>query len=215
MASASNVPQTALAHILADGLIADLAPNRPLAEMIEIGDALLAAPVTAVTIEMGHPRSLAVLAEYHRRFGPNLLLGAARIRTMAEYADALRVGAGFYMTHGLIRPVQHHAESHGRLCIPVAREIDELRILVARDMALIGMRPVSITAARRYMKTPTPFLVCEIKGEEEAILAARARADAIAVGKALLPERGAWSQADVITQARALRRAWSEARAEA
>ena len=121
MASAPYLPESALAHILADGLIADLAPTRPVAEMIEIGDALLAAPVAAITVELGHANSLAVLAEYHRRYGSNILLGASRIRSMGEYTAALRVGAAFYGTDGLIRPVQRHADSHERLCIPVAR----------------------------------------------------------------------------------------------
>lgn len=213
MASAPYSPERALAHILADGLIADLAPTRPVAEMIEISDALLAAPVPAVTIEMGHANSLAVLAEYHLRYGSNILLGASRIRSMTEYTAALRVETDYYVTDGLIRPIQRHADDHERLCIPVAREIDEMRLLLARGMALIGIRSVALAAALRYMKVPAPFVIYEVKGDMDAVLAARARASAIAVGKALIAEKGEWAQAEVITRARLLRRAWTETQA--
>ena len=77
-------------------------------------------------------------------------------------------------------------------------------------MGLIGIRSVSLATALRYMKAPVPFVVYEVKGDADAVLAARARAGAIAVGKALVAEKGKWSQAEVITRARLLRRAWSE-----
>ncbi|MGL4651213.1 MAG: hypothetical protein ACRC1H_17535, partial [Caldilineaceae bacterium] len=81
--------------LFAQGLVACLPLERPIDELLEVGDALMASPVFVVALGAGSGATSAALAEFRARYGGNMLVGGWRVRTPAECRLVLAGGAQF------------------------------------------------------------------------------------------------------------------------
>jgi 2-dehydro-3-deoxyphosphogluconate aldolase/(4S)-4-hydroxy-2-oxoglutarate aldolase len=177
--------------------------------LIEIGDALLAAPLPVVAIAPGSRQPWDGLAELRARLGPHLLLGAGLPAIPAQVDAALAAGAQFVLTPrhnpivaaacatvgaaylpGVQTPAQLHAAqvggATGALYFPACRRgADGCAALRAADpnailIALGGIAPDEFSA---YL---------------------RAGATAIAI-RGVLATKSRWVMADLIRQVRKIR----------
>ena len=93
-------PQTILTHIRHNGLVAIIRSRLDLAALLEVGDALLAAPVTVLIIAPGSHAPWAAVAELRARFGRNMIIGAGLLSTAEQVTAALAAGAELILTGG-------------------------------------------------------------------------------------------------------------------
>lgn len=95
----SNIERTAK-QINLGGIIAIIRGDYPLDKLIEIGDALLAAPVLAMEIILNSSNALEAITKLHERAGENMLIGAGTVRTVEQTRAALEAGAQFTVSPG-------------------------------------------------------------------------------------------------------------------
>lgn len=94
--------EEAIQRIKQIGIIAIVRGNFPLDEIIEIGDALLAAPVQVMEITMNSTNALSAISDLRKRYGENMLIGAGTVRTAAQLDEAVEAGAQFTVAPTLI-----------------------------------------------------------------------------------------------------------------
>ncbi|MEZ4870074.1 MAG: hypothetical protein R3C14_52585 [Caldilineaceae bacterium] len=203
MHSLSTLTQV-LQRIRQSGLIVRLRSDLAVAEQIEIGDALLAAPILVVEIPLDAPEGPATLAEFHRRYGDHLLIGAAQVTDRELARIALTAGAHYLAAPLLDPPTLHFAQSRQTFYLPL--------ITTVRAMASAQRQGCSLVAAPQALwqtgGPSTPAHVTWAPQDATAVtLAAQAGAVGIYVQDLLLPTPQ-WSSAALITAARWLRRAW-------
>lgn len=198
-----------LRRIRAEAIVADLAPDRPVDEMLEMGDALQAAPVLIATIDMGYAGSLATLREFCARYGRNALVGASRVRTLGEAGAAWRAGAAFLLSEGYRGEILFGCAEQEILCIPVMASREEACALSHAHLPMVAARAFAAGSAEQG--TGLPVLAYGVQTASEARASAAAGACAISIGPALRDEDGSWTQARLIRSARAMRAAWNGA----
>jgi len=211
-----STPQVATiaAHLSDIGLVARLRADQPIDRLLEVGDALLAVPLTAVEIPLDHPEPFGLLAAFRQRFGAHLLIGVGTVQQMAEGREALAAGADFLIAAHYRTELHHLAERCGALYLPPVTAHAAHRALDA-----MGVTMATVTAALLLASAPDAvptrpaLLATEV---DEAALAPlfQAGAAAIAVGPLLFPT-AAWSMPAMIRTARALRQQWIELQRQA
>jgi len=82
-------------RIAESGIIVILWVDLPVQEIIEMGDALMASPVTVAEVPLNTPAALEVITALRERYGPHMLMGAGTVRTSAQVRPALDAGAQF------------------------------------------------------------------------------------------------------------------------
>ncbi|MGB1251609.1 MAG: hypothetical protein ACPG8W_13410 [Candidatus Promineifilaceae bacterium] len=82
------------------GIIALVPGELPHNRVIEIADALLAAPILAVQIVPNGNSTLDTLQAFRQRAGDNMLVGADRVESLAELQAVIDAGAQFASTSG-------------------------------------------------------------------------------------------------------------------
>lgn len=82
------------------GVIALIPGELPHNRVIEIADALLAAPVDAVQIVPNGESTIDTLKTFRQRAGDNMLVGADRVESVAELQGVIDAGAQFASTSG-------------------------------------------------------------------------------------------------------------------
>lgn len=203
---------TALATFLAQlqrvALIARLRSDLPVQELIEIGDALLAAPVLVVEIAADVAAGVAAISEFRQRYGEHLLVGAAAVTTLTQMQVARDAGAHFFAMPGLDAKLLRFGREEGLFCLP------HIKAPVEAHLAHLEGCPVVSIAARDLFTYPTaqwpiavPLLASGVEDSATVTACRAAGAAGVRLETALLPTTN-WSHAEIITTARRLRRSW-------
>jgi len=199
---------TFLLHLQRVPLVARLRSDLSVQELLEIGDALLAAPILIVEIAVDFADSYATLAEFRRRYGEHMVVGAAEIRTRTQLQTAMEADAQFFALPMLDANLLRFARHHQLLCLPHVTTPTEARLAQLEGCPLVS---VSQEKLHCFPMTAWPQAATMIVSETvnlESIPIGRATGVAgLRLQQALFPTT-AWSHTEIITTARQLRQQW-------
>ncbi len=195
-----------------EGIVAIVRGDFPAQKVVEIGDALLAAPVLVMEVTLNTRGALELIGMLRARFGENMVIGAGTVRTAQQFDAAAAAGAQFTVAPGSNSEVIAQAGTADILHIPgvfSATEADRARADGAR---LLKLFPADIggPAYLKALRAPLDdieFVPTGGIGPENAAAWANAGAAAIGAGSSLVTGPNQ-TMADLIERARALRRAW-------
>ena len=193
------------------GIIAIVRGNYPLEEILEIGDALLAAPILVMEVTLNSAGALEAIAALRERFGENMVVGAGTVRTVEQLEAAVAAGAQFSVAPNFDLATVKSAQAHGVLHLPGVFTPTEVQAAFAAGCRMVKLFP-SDSVGPGYLKAlRAPLNDVEFVptgGISVDNIGAYAKAGAVAVGmgSSLVPK--VWSQAEIITTGRALRKAW-------
>ncbi len=106
------------------GLIALLSADLPIDQLLEVEDALLAAPVLVVALPLGHLEASAALQALRQRFGRHLLIGGADVQTQTQATAAIAAGAEFLLLPHVNVSLINQCQMHGILALPTVTSRD-------------------------------------------------------------------------------------------
>ena len=199
-------------RVLDDGIVAIVRGDFPAHKVLEIGDALLAAPVLVMEVTLNTPGALELIQMLRARFGSNMNVGAGTVRTVDQFDAAAAAGAQFTVAPGLNPAVVARARKTDTLHIPGVYTATEAETAHAAGSRLLKLFPANIggPAYLKALRAPLDdiqFVPTGGIGPENAAAWARAGAAALGVGSSLVtgPDQ---PMADLIERARALRQAW-------
>lgn len=185
-----------------------------LADILEIGDALLAAPVLAWEIDVRLRHGLEAISELRQQAGPLMLIGADGVETPTTLAAALRAGAQFITTSRFEPVVWAEAQAANAVYVPTASDEPTARKAIeqgCRFLTVTGFAPARLRWLCQIHPEANLFAGA---GVTLANLAAYVEAGAVVfrvneiiVGPLPPP------MAEVITKARRWRTAWKQAQA--
>lgn len=210
-ASAVWLAQPPLIRLQQAGLIAVLSGQFSLTDIIEIGDALLAAPVLALEINIANRHAGEAITDLRQRAGPHLLIGAGGVQTVEQAELTLTAGAQFVTATTFDPVLAAHSRQNHFLYVPSVSTLAE-----AEQARSDGCPLVKIDGSPERMaefQRTLPDLAFIAAGDISlANIAAYAQAGAVGVaaGQTLIAEPYT-SMAAVISTARALQRAWTQA----
>lgn len=193
---------------LADsGLVAVIRCRAEVEQLLEIGDALLAVPVLAVTIATGSCYAEAAITELAARLGEHLLIGCGMVSSPAQVARLARAGARFALTNTPAPRLLAAAHLLGIAAVPWVRCREDAGVAEALGCPLV------LACAPRGAATPAPWLSAGRWLAFGAMTPARAKtmATAGAAGilvRGVLPGQTRWRMRALIEQVREVRRAW-------
>ncbi|MCX6048670.1 MAG: hypothetical protein NT075_26505 [Chloroflexi bacterium] len=192
------------------GMMAVIQGDLPVDELLEMGDALLAAPLLVMEITWHNAEAGAAIAALCQRFGAHLLIGAGNIITPLAAKLAIKAGAQFISGPGFEPRLLSQV-----LYLPVIQTIREAEMAWQAGCRMLKVQATALadapTIGQIHRRWPEMALIATNAVNLTNIAAyARAGATAVSLDEALLPER-IWSQAAIITQARKLRAAWEAA----
>jgi len=193
------------------GIIAIIRGSFTVQEMMGIGDALLAAPVLTMEVTLNTPSALDAIRDLRARYGKNMVVGAGTVRTVEQFDAALKAGAQFTVAPNLDLPTVARAQERDILHLPGVFTATEVQIAYAAGCKTVKLFPSDVVGPS-YMKAlsaplsdvefvPTGGIDINNIGQYAA-----AGAVAVGLGSSLVPK--AWSQAEIITNCRALRAKW-------
>lgn len=199
-------------RVRADGIVAIVRGDFPAQKILEIGDAFLASPVLVMEVTLNTPGALELIQLLRTRFGENMHIGAGTVRSLEQFHAAVEAGAQFTVAPGLNLAVVEQACQQDFLHIPGVYTASEADTAHAAGARLLKLFPAHIGGpgylkALRAPLDDLEFVPTGGIGPENAGDWARAGAVALGVGSSLVtgPDQ---PMADLITRARALRRAW-------
>ena len=202
-----------------DGIVAIVRGDFPAQKILEIGDALLAAPVLIMEVTLNTPGALDLIRMLRARFGENMYIGAGTVRTVDQFNAAVAAGAQFTVAPGLNPAVVTQARKADILHIPGVYTATEAETASAAGSRLLKLFPANIggPAYLKALRAPLDdiqFVPTGGIGPDNAAAWARAGAAALGVGSSLVtgPHQ---PMADLIQRARALRQAWESGNASA
>jgi 2-dehydro-3-deoxyphosphogluconate aldolase/(4S)-4-hydroxy-2-oxoglutarate aldolase len=205
-------------QLLGIGIIGLLDGDFPSDEILEIGDALLASPVLAVVVTYSGPRSLQAISILRERGAEHMLVGATNICTAMDANLAVNAGAQF-----LISPYFDHATSacaHAlrTLYIPGVFIHSEAEEALEAGHNMLHLFPADILGTSHLLDLRTSLPECTFipsSGIHLHNIVAHAKAGAGALIVDCGPQQGeVWTQAQIITYVRSLRRVWEQTRLE-
>ena len=195
-----------------DGIIAIVRGDFPAQKILEIGDALLAAPVLVMEVTLNTPGALELIRMLRDRFGENMYIGAGTVRTANQFDAAVASGAQFTVAPGVNPAVVTQARKADILHIPGVYTATEAETACAAGSRLLKLFPANIggPAYLKALRAPlddVQFVPTGGIGPDNAAAWASAGAAALGVGSSLVtgPHQ---PMADLIQRARALRQAW-------
>ncbi|MEX1020739.1 MAG: bifunctional 4-hydroxy-2-oxoglutarate aldolase/2-dehydro-3-deoxy-phosphogluconate aldolase [Litorilinea sp.] len=204
--------------ICKDGLVAIVRGNFPTDKLLEIGDALLAAPVLVMEITLNTTGALEAIELLRKRYGDNMVVGAGTVRTVAQLRDAIAAGAQFSVSPNLDLETLELAQNADVLHLPGVFTPTEAQTAFAAGCKYVKLFPSDVMGPR-YLKAiraplddigfiPTGGITPENVGDY-----IRAGAVGVGLGSALVtgPDQGA---DDLIRRARAIRSAFQDAKGE-
>lgn len=201
-------------RIKQEGIIAIIRGDFSMAELSEIGDALMAAPLRVIEVTLNTPGALEAIWELQRRYGDQALIGAGTVRTTAQLEAAVEAGAQFTVAPNFDPATVARAQACAVLHLPGIFTPTEAQTAFAAGCRLLklfpsdSMGPAYLKALRAPLEdidfVPTGGIDAGNIGDY-----ARAGAAAVGVGSSLIPKSG-WSQAEIINRARLLRSAWEQ-----
>ena len=202
-----------------DGIVAIVRGDFPAQKILEIGDALLAAPFLVMEVTLNTPGALELIRMLRARFGKNMYIGAGTVRTVDQFDAAVAAGAQFTVAPGLNPAVVTQARKADILHIPGVYTATEAETASAAGSRLLKLFPANIggPAYLKALRAPLDdiqFVPTGGIGPDNAAAWARAGAAALGVGSSLVtgPHQ---PMADLIQRARALRQAWESGNASA
>jgi 2-dehydro-3-deoxyphosphogluconate aldolase / (4S)-4-hydroxy-2-oxoglutarate aldolase len=204
--------------ICQDGLVAIVRGNFPTQKLLEVGDALLAAPVLVMEVTLNTTGALEAIELLRNRYGDNMVVGAGTVRTAAQLREAIAAGAQFSVSPNLDLATVELATSLDLLHLPGVFTPTEAQNAYAAGCKYVKLFPSDVMGPR-YLKAiraplddigfiPTGGITPENVGDY-----IRAGAVAVGLGSALVtgPDQ---TMDDLITRARAIRSAWKEAKGQ-
>lgn len=163
---------------------------------------------------MNTPGALDLIEMLRARFGEKMLIGAGTVRTLAQFDDATAAGAQFTLAPGFNPAVVSRAQTRNILHIPGVFTPSEIEEAWGMGCPLLKLFPADFggSAYLKAVRAPLNDVALVPTGgvsAENAGAYRKAGAAALGVGSCLItgPEQ---SMADLITRARALRKAWEE-----
>lgn len=210
----SNIEQTAN-QIKLGRIIAIIRGDFPLDKLIEIGDALLAAPVLAMEITLNSSNALDGITKMRERAGENMLVGAGTVRTVEQARAALEAGAQFTVAPGFNSDVVAHTQAKDILHLPGIFTPTEVETAVAAGCRMLKLFPSGVIGpgylkALRAPLDDVEFVPTGNISVDNIAQYVRAGAVAVGVGGSLVS--GDASMAEIIATARALQAAWETAK---
>lgn len=195
-----------------EGIVAIVRGDFPAHKVLEIGDALLAAPVPVMEVTLNTPGALELIRMLRARFGENMIIGAGTVRTVDQFDGAAAAGAQFTVAPGSNPEVIARARNVDILHIPGVYTATEADRAQADGARLLKLFPADIggPAYLKALRAPLDdieFVPTGGIGPENAAAWANAGAAAIGAGSSLVTGPNQ-PMADLIERARALRRAW-------
>ena len=195
-----------------DGLVAIVRGDFPAHKVLEIGDALLAAPLLVMEVTLNTPGALELIHMLRARFGQNMNIGAGTVRTVEQFDAAAAAGAQFTVAPGLNPAVVAQARKADTLHIPGVYTATEAETAHAAGSRLLKLFPANVggPAYLKALRAPLDdiqFVPTGGIGPENAAAWAKAGAAALGVGSALVTGSHQ-PMSDLIERARALRHAW-------
>ena len=205
-------PEQMARRVQNDGIVAIVRGDFPAQKILEIGDALLAAPVLVMELTLNTPGALELIRMLRARFGENMYIGAGTVRTANQFDAAVAAGAQFTVAPGLNPAVVTQACKADILHIPGVYTATEAETASAAGSRLLKLFPANIggPAYLKALRAPlddVQFVPTGGIGPDNAAAWASAGAAALGVGSSLVtgPHQ---PMADLIRRARALRQAW-------
>jgi 2-dehydro-3-deoxyphosphogluconate aldolase/(4S)-4-hydroxy-2-oxoglutarate aldolase len=202
--------------VLDTGLVAIVRGNFPVQKVLQIGDALLAAPVLVMEVTLNTIGALESISLLRDRFGDRMLVGAGTVRTAQQFRDAVAAGAQFTVSPNLDLPTVEAALAADILHLPGVFTPTEAQQAFVAGCKIVKLFPSEVVGPK-YLKAiraplddikfiPTGGITPENVGDY-----IRAGASAVGLGSALItgPDQ---SMDDLISRARAIRNAWKEAK---
>jgi 2-dehydro-3-deoxyphosphogluconate aldolase / (4S)-4-hydroxy-2-oxoglutarate aldolase len=204
--------------ICKDGLVAIVRGNFPTSKLIEIGDALLAAPVLVMEVTLNTTGALEAIELLRNRYGDKLVVGAGTVRSVGQLREAIAAGAQFSVAPNLDMETLDLAHSVDLLHLPGVFTPTEAQTAYAAGCKYVKLFPSDVMGPR-YLRAiraplddigfiPTGGITPDNVGEY-----IRAGAVAVGLGSALVtgPDQ---SMDDLISRARAIRTAWQTAKGD-
>jgi 2-keto-3-deoxy-6-phosphogluconate aldolase len=180
-----------------------------LSTLIEIGDALLAAPLPVVAIAPGSRQPWDALAELHARLAPHLLLGAGLLDTPALVNDALAVNAQFILAPRHDNAIAAACAQAGAAYLPGVQTPAQFQAALAGGAtgALYFPACRAGTGGCAALRAADPHsILVALGGIAPDQLSAYRTAGATAVGlRGVLAPTSRWVMADLIRQVRKIR----------
>lgn len=192
-------------------IIAIVRGNYPLEEILEIGDALLAAPILMMEVTLNSANALEAIGALRKRYGANMLVGAGTVRTVEQVDAAIDAGAQFIVSPNFDKPSVQRSQERKILHIPGIFTATEAQNAFAAGCTMVKLFP-SDTVGPQYLKALRAPLndidFVPTGGISVSNIAdfARAGASAVGMGSSLVPAK--WSSAEIIATGRALRERW-------
>jgi len=195
-----------------EGIIPIVRGDFATARVLEIGDALLAAPILCMEVTMNTPGATELIALLRTRYGTQMRIGAGTVRTVAQFDAAAEAGAQFTLSPSLSLGVVERARERGILHIPGVFTASEAETAWQAGCPILKLFPADQggPAYLRALRAPLDDIAFAPTGGVSAENAAAWRtagAVALGVGSTLItgPQQ---TMADLIARARALKKAW-------
>lgn len=198
---------TLLAQLQRVGLIALLRHDFSVQEMIEIGDALLAAPIFVVEVMAEGPDGVATIAEFRRRYGDHLLVGAA-VSTISQLRAAVDAGAHFFALPLLDARLLRLAREEQLFCMPQVSTPVEARLAHLEGCPTVAITaPALLAVAADQWPATVALIATDVVDEATIVACRRYGVAAVRLQEALFPTT-TWSHTEIITTARRWRHRW-------
>ena len=200
-------------HLQRAGIGAMLPGYLPLSAIIPVGDALLAAPVTAVKVQCG-PHSSNIIYDLRHRARENMLVGLGGVKHQWEVDEAITAGAQFVSSDQLQPCLINYCQDKDLLFLPMLTQANGASLPTVAGCELIGIKATGqacvddLFSAVNLLPNKSIVIVGDIT--TEAIpLYKQAGAHIIFAGKTLFhsPDQ---TMADIITRARQLQNMWDK-----
>ena len=210
----ANIEQTAN-RIKLGRILAIIRGDFPFSKMVEIGDALLAAPVLAMEVTLNSPNALESIQILRKRAGENMLVGAGTVRSLEQAKSALDAGAQFLVAPGFNPIVVDYAQNRDVLHLPGVFTPTEVETAVAAGCKMVKLFPSDTVGPSHLKALRAPLDNIDFVptgGISIKNLAAyvKAGAAAVGVGSSLISGPDA-SMAEIISNARAMQAVWENA----
>lgn len=202
--------------IESQGIIAAVRSRAPVDVMLEVGDALLATPLTVVAISPGSRQPWDTIAELRSRFGANMQIGAGPLATPTQVQLAVEAGAQFVLSACFDLVASERCRQSSVLYLPGAATP------AAVDAALSDGWPLHIfcpagrsgmAAMQQLQQASRGARLVPMGGVTLGNLEAYARAGvSAAVVRGVLGAAAKWQMSALITQMRQLRTVWEAGR---
>lgn len=196
------------------GIIAALPGTISPADIVQVGDALLASPVLAVEVG-GGPDCLQQVTDLYQRANSHMVVGAGGVETAVSAVPLIQAGAQFITSPILNVAIKAICEQHEVLYVPGVISAVAAQLAFRADCRMIrlftgGPSGPDFVQALRYTEPEQEVLVAGDISVEQIGRYVTAGASALLVGKPLYQD-ATQPMSDIITQARQLQQAWATA----